>query len=56
MRVLVALLEIERVGLAVGGRPAESDFNLVVFFLVAYNNGKSVLRSRESIWSKKGGI
>jgi hypothetical protein len=34
MRVLVALLEIERMGLMLGGRPWDNDFNLVRFFVV----------------------
>ena len=35
MRVRVALLEMDREGLAIGGRPWERDFNLVRFLLAA---------------------
>jgi hypothetical protein len=51
MRVLVALLEIDRVGLTVGGRPWDKDFNLVRFFLLTI-----LIIHREECFSNHQGV
>lgn len=52
MRVLVALLDMDLVGLAAGGRPWESDFSLVRFFLLTILKTRMHLAFHSSAFDK----